>query len=151
MIESGCLALKHTDIGNGVRIQHEGKVIVRRFHVIEYHLPKHFLVLVYMVRAFYRKSWSVGDCFAISIPTIDCSVFSSSPVDSLYVIEVHCKRLPTSGSGRLLAPQILMLTSLSMNPVLHSSPSHITFILTTYSLEGLPDFRQQNLCYVPDQ
>jgi hypothetical protein len=38
---------------------------MRRFHVIEYHLPKHLMVLVYMVRAFYANhgAWATGLLF----------------------------------------------------------------------------------------
>jgi hypothetical protein len=151
LIKSGRLAPKHTDVSNGVRILHGGKVIVRRFHVIEA-----FPGVSLHGQSILRKSCSVGDCFTISIPAMDCSASSSSPGhcscgDSLYVIEVHCKRLPTSGSGRLLAHQILVLTSLLMNPVFRSSTSRITFILTAYSLEGLSDFHQQNFYHVPYQ
>jgi hypothetical protein len=43
----------------------------------------------------------MSDWLIVSIPVMDSSASSSSPrycnfVDSLYVIEVHCKRLPTS-------------------------------------------------------
>lgn len=121
---------------------------MRRFHVIEA-----FPGVSLHGQSILRKSWSVGDCFAISIPAMDCSASSSSPghcsyVDSLYVIEVHAT---DTGSGRLLAHQILVLTSLLMNPVFRSSTSRITFILTAYSLEGLSDFHQQNFYHVPYQ
>jgi hypothetical protein len=54
-----------------------------------------------MITAFNAKLWSMSDWFAISIPAMDGSASSSSPgycnyVDSLYVIEVHCKILSTS-------------------------------------------------------
>jgi hypothetical protein len=117
LIESGRLAPKHTDISNGVRASTWKQSRRAAFLVTEYHLPKHFLALVYMVTTFNAKSWSMRDRLVTSIPAMDrlsflfeswILQFCGLPLRDRSSLQKTPNFRPC---GRLLARQILIPTS----------------------------------------